>query len=253
MDLIDVAESMGVTERGFTLDVEGARVPGLLWTPTGASGPLPLVLMGHGGSQHKRTETLLARARRFVRRLGFAVAAIDAPGHGDRATPEERERRVEALRGRIEGRHRPDPAVVREIVARSAQAVPEWKATLDALLPVVEGGPVGYWGVSMGTAIGVPFVADEPRVVAAVFGLNGALTGDGLLTDAARRITIPVEFTVQSDDELVDREAAIALFDAFASTEKTLHLNPGGHLEVPAFEAESWQAFFDRHLKGLAS
>ena len=251
MRIVNEQVTEGIAERDFDVEVAGERVPGVLWAPADGAGPHPLVLMGHGGSQHKRTETLLARARRFVRRLGFAVAAIDAPGHGDRATPEERERRVEALRSRIEGRRRPDgAAAVREIVARSAQATPEWTATLDALLPVVEGGPVGYWGVSMGTAIGVPFVAGEPRIVAAVFGLNGALTGDGLLTDAARRITIPVEFAVQSDDELVDRDAALALFDAFASTEKTLHLNPGGHLEVPAFEAESWQAFFDRHLKG---
>ncbi|MGH3120659.1 MAG: hypothetical protein ACRDND_06440 [Streptosporangiaceae bacterium] len=33
------------------------------------------------------------------------------------------------------------------------------------------GGPVGYWGLSMGSAIGMPFVAAEPRIGAAVFGL----------------------------------------------------------------------------------
>jgi hypothetical protein len=48
---------------------------------------------------------------------------------------------------------------------------------------------VGYWGVSLGSAIGVPFVAAEPRVAAAVFGLAGHA-----LAEAAARVTVPVEF-----------------------------------------------------------
>jgi len=108
----------GIAERDFELEVAGERVPVVLWAPADAAGGHPLVLMGHGGSQHKRTETLLARARRFVRRLGFAVAAIDAPGHGDRATPEERERRVEALRSRIEGRRQPFGGLLRDVLER---------------------------------------------------------------------------------------------------------------------------------------
>jgi dienelactone hydrolase len=196
---------------------------------------------------------LLARARRYVRRLGFAVAAIDAPGHGDRVSPEERERREAALRARIAARHRVDEAVVRDIVARVERAGPEWTAALDALQTldtIGTGGPVGYWGVSMGTTTGVPFVAGEPRITAAVFGLAGVLPGHPLLDEAAARIRIPVEFALQSDDELVSREAGLALFDAFGSAEKSLHINPGGHLGLPDFEAESWQAFFARHLTG---
>ena len=243
---------MGVLERSFELEVAGARVPGLLWSPASASDARPLVLMGHGGSQHKRIDTLLSRARRFVRRLGFAVAAIDAPGHGDRATPEERAQRVQGLQDRIAGRQPADDAMRRAGARWAAQAGPEWTATLDALQTVdVVGpdGPVGYWGVSMGTAIGIPFVAGEPRIRAAVLGLNAAVPGPNNLAEAAKRITIPVEFVLQADDELFARDAGIALFDAFASTEKSLHINPGGHLATPAFEADSWQAFFARHLR----
>ena len=49
-------------------------------------------------------------------------------------------------------------------------------------------GPVGYWGVSLGCGLGVPFVAAEPRVRAAVLGLGGALAS----AEAAARITVPV-------------------------------------------------------------
>jgi fermentation-respiration switch protein FrsA (DUF1100 family) len=61
-------------------------------------------------------------------------------------------------------------------------------------------------------------------------------------------ITVPVEFLLPWDDEEIDRESGLALFDAFASTEKTLHAFPGGHHEVPSFASESSARFFGRHL-----
>jgi hypothetical protein len=44
---------------------------------------------------------------------------------------------------------------------------------------------------------------------------------------------------VQWDDERVPRVQSLALFDALASAEKTLHANPGKHGEVPASELDS--------------
>jgi dienelactone hydrolase len=246
----------GVAERDFELEVAGDRVPGVLWVSPDAAGPRPLVLMGHGGTQHKRTATLVARARRYATRLGFAVAAIDAPDHGDRTTPEDAARRAEARRQRIAEGRPTDPEFVRETLARTAKAVPEWSATLDALqaLDIVGGnGPVGYWGVSMGTSIGVPFVAGESRITAAVLGLNGLRPGNETLAEAARQITIPIEFVLQTDDEVVSREAGIALYDAFASTVKTLHINPGRHVEIPSFEGSSWERFFTRHFRAAVA
>ena len=87
-------------------------------------------------------------------------------------------------------------------------------------------------------------MAAEPRVRAAVLGLSGALA----LAEAAARITVPVEFLVQWDDEQVPRAQSLALFDAFASAEKTLHANPGMHMEVPRFEVPSTLRFFAGHL-----
>ncbi|HEX3649115.1 MAG TPA: alpha/beta hydrolase [Pseudonocardiaceae bacterium] len=240
-----------VTERHFELEVAGDRVPGILWTPADATGPRPLVLMGHGGSQHKRVDTHLARARHYVRALGFAVAAIDAPDHGDRVTPEQAAAFARSVRERIQQRRQLGGEGVRQLAERARKAVPEWQATLDALrkLDIVgDNGPVGYWGVSMGTAIGVPFVAAEPRITAAVFGLAGLHPESTALAEAANKITIPVEFVFQWDDEIAGHEAGIALFDAFGSTEKSMHINPGGHLGIPMFERDSWERFFTRHL-----
>jgi hypothetical protein len=115
--------------------------------------------------------------------------------------------------------------------------------------PAGAGGPAGFWGVSLGTAIGVPLAAAEPRITAAVFGLAGHES----LAEAAARVTVPVEFLLQWDDELVPRDSGLALFGAFASGEKTLHANPGRHAGVPAFELDSSERFFTRHLRGVSA
>src|SRR5258708_11340947 len=80
--------SGGVSEQLFTL----GEIPGVLWTPEGAAGTRPLILMGHGGGQHKKTPGIVARAHRFVAECGFAVAAVDVPGHGDRPKDQEDDR-----------------------------------------------------------------------------------------------------------------------------------------------------------------
>ena len=242
-----------VTERLFDMTVDGERVPGVLWSPVGAKGPRPLVLMGHGGSQHKKTPGIAARARQYAERLGYATLAIDAPGHGDRISRQEAIALMRDVGARVRGEAPADFSAERlkAMGQRTRQAVPEWTAALDAAQGmgfVGKGGPVGYWGVSMGTAIGVPFVAGEPRITAAVFGLGGLREGDAAFEADARKITIPVEFVFQWEDAVAPRERGLALFDAFGSAEKTMHINPGGHMDIPDFEGASWERFFARHL-----
>jgi dienelactone hydrolase len=232
----------GVSEREFRV----GAVPGVLWTPAGADGPRPLILMGHGGSQDKKSPGQFARAHHFVTVAGFAVAAIDAPGHGDRPRTADDERRTAVVRRRLAAGEPFAEDLARANAERAAIAVPEWRATLDALVEVV-GGPVGYCGLSLGSAIGIPLVAAEPRIAAAVFGL----AGHGGLAETARRITAPVQFLLQWDDELMPRERALALFDAFGSAEKTLHANPGGHTGVPRFELDCSARFLARHLDAV--
>ena len=244
----------GVTERLFELTVAGERVPAVIWAPEDARGERPLVLMGHGGSQHKKIGTIAARARQYAQRLGYATLAIDAPGHGDRITREQAEKLAREVGDRVRGiggTGGPSAELMKTMAERAQRAVPEWRAALDAALTfdfVGQTKAIGYWGVSMGTAIGVPFVASEPRIKCAVFGLAGLRPGATALETAAKSITIPVEFVFQWEDAVAPRETGIALFDAFASKEKTMHINPGGHVEIPNFEGSAWQAFFSRHL-----
>ena len=247
----------GVTERLFELVVAGERVPAVIWSPAAARGPRPLLLMGHGGSQHKKITSLAERARAWAGRFGYATLAIDAPGHGDRISRDEAAANMREVGARVSGAVAApfDPERMRAMATRSLSAVQEWRAALDvaqAFAFVGAGGPVGYWGVSMGTAIGVPLVAQESRITAAVFGLLGLRAGQDEFEAAARRITIPVEFVFQWEDAVATRDGGLALFNAFGSAAKTMHINPGGHMGIPPFESPSWERFFCRHL-GVAA
>lgn len=126
--------------------------------------------------------------------------------------------------------------------------MPQWQATLDALQALAEigtKGQVGYGGMTLGTAIGLLLTAIEPRITAAAFG--GVFVYEAR-TEAARQITIPIEFLLPWDDEEVNRQSGLALSDACASKGKVLHAYPGRHNQVPRFEVDNSARFFVRHL-----
>jgi len=235
----DAATAREVTERGFEIIHDGRTVPGIIWTPEETDSPSPVVLIGHGASGHKRQPHLLALARRLVRHHGIAAVAIDGPAHGDRVTADGEltaDERRSAMR---------DGTVIEDTIT-------DWKATLDATqaLPEIGVGQVGYWGLSMGTIFGLPFVAREPRVQAAVLGLmgTGGFMGDTLLPYAAD-IRCPVLFLQQLDDELIPNETGVALYESLATGEKELHRNPGAHAAIPPAEFDHTEAFLAQHLR----
>jgi dienelactone hydrolase len=252
MEILDEVCEKGVIERRFTLLVDGEIVPGIHWLPEGVSTPHPTVLIGHGGTQHKRVPNVLGLARKLARHGTFGVVALDAPGHGDRMTEEQKRERAEVLDRRSGDRLAPlSERRMRGMRGVASQAVAEWKALLDdvATNPHWAQGPFGYWGVSMGTAFGIPLLAGEPRIAAAVLGLGALREGNDEVREQAARITIPLLFLFQWDDELMTREGGLALWDAFGAEEKTAHINPGPHVGIPLFERDAALAFYQRHLR----
>jgi pimeloyl-ACP methyl ester carboxylesterase len=223
--------SRGVVERKFSLHVDDRVVPGLLWTQETRLDETdnPLVLIGHGGGDHKRASYVLAVARLLVREHGFAACAIDGPGHGDRA----------ALSDFRAAWKRPE--TTREIVA-------DWRGTLDALAG--NDRSVGYWGLSMGAMMGIPLLAEEPRIQAAVLGLMGFWgPNTAALERAAPKVQCRIRFLVQWDDEVVSRDSSFELFDALGAQDKTLHTNPGLHAAVPPQEIRTSVGFLAGALK----
>ncbi|MEE6259111.1 alpha/beta hydrolase [Plantactinospora sonchi] len=233
----------GVLEREFTL----GEIPGILWTPASASAPVPLILLGHPPlGLHKMYPRLVARARRAAAD-GFAAATIELPGSGDRPRWAAAEQARADLRRAMDAGEPVSSEIIDALILPLVdRAVPESQAALDALLTLPEvGGPVAYSGgvISVGTRLAVV----EPRIVAAGF-FAGSFVPRAIFEEA-RRVTIPLHVLLQWDDERNDRQAALDLFDAFGSQEKTLHANMGGHTGVPQFAGEDAAGFFARHLR----
>jgi alpha-beta hydrolase superfamily lysophospholipase len=248
MHLNFIAETVsdGVVDRSFTI----GEIPGVLWSPASAAPDAPLLLMGHGGGLHKRSPGLAARARLAVVRDGFHVAAIDTPGHGDRVRSQQDQRWVDELLHARETGEALAPIIAPFNRSLAERAVPEWRMAIDELQSLPEIGaevPIGYSGMTTASAIGIPLAMAEPRIRAAIFG---GVFVYGALLEAARKVTIPIEFLLPWDDGEIDRDAGLALFDAFGSKDKTLHAFPGSHFHVPTERIDT--RFFARQLAPTA-
>lgn len=235
----------GITEREFTL----GDFSGILWTPAAASSssPVPIILMGQPGGfgMRRMYPRLVARALSAAAQ-GFAAVSIEMPGAGNRTPLPGVEQARADLRRAISADDQPGADVVdRLIVPLVDQAVPEWQVTLDEVLDRPEiGEKVGFSGGVI--AIGTRLAAIDPRIAAA--GLFAGSYVPRITVEEARQVTIPLHVLLQWDDEGNDRGMALDLFDAFASTEKTLCANMGGHTGVPQFASEDAARFFARHL-----
>jgi dienelactone hydrolase len=229
-------------ERGFTLEVGGREVPGVYWTPVDGGETDRLVLLGHGGTTHKKVDYIVELAETFVAR-GIAAMAIDGPNHGDRALAAE-------FGGTDDERGLDDFDERWQAGGGTAAIVADWGAALDFIEADAGRKPTGWWGLSMGTMMGLPVAAADPRIKAAVLGLMGVWgpNGDDLMTLAVD-VTCPLRFLMQWDDELVPRDTCLKLFDALGTRKKTMHANPGLHAAVPAFEVAASVDYLDRYVR----
>jgi hypothetical protein len=235
----------GVLEHEFTL----GEIPGILWTPASASAsaPVPLILLGHPPLGLRRMYPRLVDRARHSAAEGFATATIELPGSGDRPRrPAVEQARADLRRVLEAGEPVGDEIVDALVLPLVDRAVPEWQAALDALLPLPGiGGPVGYSGGVI--SVGVRLAVVEPRIVAAALFAGSFVPR--VMFEEARRVTVPLHVLLQWDDEGNDRQAALDLFDAFGSREKSLHAHMGGHTGVPRSAADAAVRFFTRHLR----
>ena len=226
----------GVRERAFSLAHDGERLPGVAWLPETAKQP-GLVLFGHGFTVDKRSHLLVPWARRLAAEHGIATAAIDMPCHGERRTAPERTSEQVAEDYLVYWREHGGDRIAAEL-----------RVTAAALRDTKEvgAGPVGYWGLSLGTQYGSAYLASDPQVRAAVLGLFG-LVGPRVASWAAQ-LRCPVFFVRQRDDEIHDAASAAALYDRLGSFQKQLHTNAGAHEAVPVATLRASLAWLALHL-----
>lgn len=238
-----------LVEDVFFIERTGHVVPVALWHPassaTTASG---LVLLGHGGSGHKRAGRILDMAHWLVAEAGLAAVAIDGPFHGDRVT----EPRA--------------PGDYRALIAAEGAAtvvdrmVADWLATIDAVsdLGVAATDVLGYFGLSMGTRYGLPLAAAlGDRLRCAVLGKFGLQQSPALPVTldtsdttraAAQRVTARTLFHLQWHDEVFPRDGQLALFDLLACPDKRLIAYPGHHADATPDAIAGWRDFLARNL-----
>jgi dienelactone hydrolase len=107
---------------------------------------------------------VLDAVNELVEPLKIAVLAIDGPVHGAR--------RSDSKDG-VEVRRE-----FRDLWSRGGEVdsmVEDWMAALDEVSsrPEIDAARIAWYGISMGTAYGIPVVASDARIRAAVLGMWG--------------------------------------------------------------------------------
>lgn len=235
----------GVREREFEITGERDTITGVMWSPEAGIAPgSPLVLIGHGGGGHKRAPSVTPTGRGFVLEHGITAVAIDAPGHGER--------------GGVAGRSPEYYALWADAEVMTDHANADWSLVLTSLLETgwFDAERVGWSGYSMGSLVGIPYVAMEPRIRVAALGLCGVAGSTpsrgsvgGLLVNRAPLVRCPVIFIMQWNDERFTRDGSIALFDLIGTRDKRLLSFLGAHAEMPEEGRKAGRAFVAERLK----
>jgi fermentation-respiration switch protein FrsA (DUF1100 family) len=237
----------GTRLQRFEFASRGDRVPGRLLLPAQQGRRRPLVLLQHGAGGSKNSPYLDAAAGPWVRG-GAAVASIDFPLHGERASTKLSARilaEIGAALSRVDG-------VSRLWVEFVQQAVCDLRRSLDALKahPELEPSRCAYAGFSMGTILGASFCGIDPRPCAAALAIGGGGFGPSEVDPVrwiGRFAPRPVLFVNASRDERVPRAASEALYAA-AGEPKEIAWFDCGHSELPGAALKAMWIFLRRHL-----
>lgn len=189
-----------------------------------------IVVMGHGADNSRKARYIEISGKLFTRHR-TAVVGMDAPFHGDRS----------------------DALAVRHPLGMQVDVLVRWVRDHRRLLDLIDSRwpeiPVGFAGFSMGGLFGVPLVAVDDRIRSVAIVIAGSTrisypTRFGPLDTAtleALEVTDPVVHAAEvrnrpvlllnaDEDEMVPREAAVALYDAFVGPKELVFMS-GTHME----------------------
>ncbi len=235
-----VSHHQGVIESALEYSSRGDRVPARILVPGDRDQASPLVVVGHGLGGDKNAAYIDAATHHWVR-AGAAVAVIDFPLHGGRASAK--------LSERVTDRDRLDPELWVDLVEQAVVDLRRLVLALDADQRI-DTERIGYAGFSLGTILGSIFCAEEPRVRAAALAIGGAGLGPAV-SDPARWVgriaPRPVLFVQAERDETIPRAAALALHAA-AGEPHEVHWVDAGHTDLPGTALKAMWTFLAQSL-----
>jgi len=231
----------------FEYSSRGDRVGGRLLLADDGDAPRPLILLQHGIGGSRNAEYLDATAGPWVRR-GCAVASIDFPLHGARASAKLTERLLATLRA-------PDRANAEATALAHEffhQAVVDLRRALTALAghPAVDPSRTAYAGFSLGAIVGAVFCAVDPRPCAAALALGGGGIGPAAIDPVVhfpRFAPRSALFVNVEGDEVIPRHAAEALHASAGEPKQVLWFE-GPHNQLPGAALKAMWQFLERHL-----
>lgn len=212
----------------------GPGIPCSIWSA--ARSPRGIVLLGHGLGVDRDHETVRVPARVSALDHEAVVVVPEIPLHGVRdAHPRDPSGIVDRWQSFWAGGGATTLTAELGCVLRFARA---------SYGPL----PVSYFGLSLGTQYGIPFLAREPEVCAAVLGLFGSRPPprSPLMNRDAPAVRCPVYFVQKLDDELHGADSTTHLYQRLGAAEKVLDATPGGHAETSMASVRKACAFLAR-------
>jgi dienelactone hydrolase len=233
----------------FELSSRGDRVPGRLLLPPGG-GPFPLILLQHGLGGSKESPYLETSAP-WVRG-GAAVASIDFPLHGERASAKLSQRLLAGVEQALRGEDAGDAVSAQLWIEFTRQAVFDLRRALDALErhAALDVRRVAYGGFSLGGMLGALFCASDERPRGAALALAGGGFGPAEVDPCryvGRIAPRPLLLVNAKRDERIARRAAEALFAA-AGEPKRHEWFEATHVDLPGRALKSMWLFLREQL-----
>ncbi len=129
--------------------------------------------------------------------------------------------------------------------------VEDWSAVIAAVrgLPDVSANAIGYVGLSMGAAYGIPLCAAGDLTFAVVGNWDECYPNSAALGTNAGQMTLPTLFIQKWDDAVMSRDGQLSLFGKIASARKQLNVYPGAHSDLTVDIVEDICTFASRQLK----
>ena len=231
-----VAESDGISYQRVVLDsFHGGAVPGILSAPQKGSKPFPVVMLLHGLNHDKESwlkdeSTHGSQITRGLLAKGYAVMALDAQYHGDRAVYNDYIDPGEMVfrRGWV--------IRYKDLVT---QTIIDYRRAIDYLgtRDEFDLNRVGIVGYSMGGHMTFLLAASDPRIKAVVACVIPETAG--LLIEASTFVRslekTPLLMMMARKDQFYTVESAQKMFDSIPGKNKDLRFFESGHSLPPEY------------------